>query len=725
MILKKLLSRFFIHGVRAWTAACSFSILSLIAAQAADSTLQVVELKGDAGGKRFDGIGAVDGGGATSVLLKDYPEPQRSQILDLVFKPKFGASVSALLVEIPGDGNSTQGSMPSHMHTRDDLNYSRGYIWWILQEAKNRNPKLTLDALAWSAPGWVGNGNFWSQDMADYYLKWLQGLRDVYRLQLDAIGCRNEKGVSFEFARMLRDTLHANGFANVKVHGFDNWQDTRLDFVKDMFTNQTLRDSIDIVSAHTLDTWAKPATAEIQEMAAKMNKPIWNSEEHVYKEGFECEIGIVKAFNGNFIRSGATRIVNWYDIAALYPMESYSETPAMLLARSPWSGNYQVREALWAYAHYGQFTEAGWQYLNGGCGILTNGGSFVSLKSPGNDYSIIIETSDAKAPQQLRFEIGGGLSPNPLCVWLSDANEQFIRQADIQPENGAFTITLQPDSIYSLSTTRGQQKGSFDNIPPAKPFPFPYSETFKEYSNPKEWGYLPRYTADIAGAFEIADRPDKQGKCLHQAVPIPTISWAEDWQPYTILGDDQWRDYEISVDVYLNPGDAAGIMGRVNNVGPGYGFIPKCYSLQLADNGECRLMVIRGKVDKKKLTGDAEQQALVKARSDDSEGGEKELGAVQLANLKPNEWHTLKLRFEGSVITGLVDARPVLTATNALYSYGMAGLWVGQEKSRTSTPYFDNLLITSVNAPAPKPSVATPGQPPIYGLSETRNSSSR
>src|ERR1043165_2043016 len=110
----------------------------LMSAASAD---QVVELKGNAGGKRFDGIGVVNGGGATSVLLKDYPEPQRSQILDLVFKPKFGASVSALFIEIPGDGNSTQGSMPSHMRTRDDLNYSRGYMWWILREAKKRNPR--------------------------------------------------------------------------------------------------------------------------------------------------------------------------------------------------------------------------------------------------------------------------------------------------------------------------------------------------------------------------------------------------------------------------------------------------------------------------------------------------------------------------------------------------------------------------------------------------------
>jgi galactosylceramidase len=139
--------------------------------------IRTVQLQGSDAGKRFDGIGFVNGGGATSVLLKDYPEPQRSQILDLLFKPNTGAAASALLVEIPGDGNSTQGSMPSHMHARGDLNYSRGYTWWILREAKKRNPNLTLTGMAWSAPGWVGNGNFWSQDAADYYVKWLTGLR--------------------------------------------------------------------------------------------------------------------------------------------------------------------------------------------------------------------------------------------------------------------------------------------------------------------------------------------------------------------------------------------------------------------------------------------------------------------------------------------------------------------------------------------------------------------
>jgi galactosylceramidase len=707
----------------------TFAALFCLAAEPVPSATgqpagEVIQINGAESGKRFEGIGVVNGGGATSVLLKDYPEAQRNQIFDLVFKPKFGASVSALLVEIPGDGNSTQGSMPSHMHTRDDLNYSRGYIWWILQEAKKRNPHLSLDGTGWSAPAWVGNGNFWSQDGADYYVKWLQGLRSVYGLEFDAIGCRNERGVSYNFAKLLRTSLDANGFEKVKVHAFDNWPSNKLAFVKDMVTDEKLRDSIDIISAHTLSTKdpksAGPASPEVQELAAKWNKPIWNTEEHIYLKGFNCAISIVQAFNDNFIHSGATRIVNWYDIAALYPMEPYSEDPAMLLAYWPWSGHYEVREALWGYAHYGQFTEVGWQYLKSGSKELPGGGSAVTLKSPANDYSIIIETKDAKAPQQVQFEISGGLSAKPLCVWRSDAKEQFVRQADIKPVKGAFAITLEPGAIYSLSTTTGQQKGSFESIPPAKPFPFPYRETFDEYSVPKEYGYLPRYTADIAEVFEIVDRPDHQGKYLRQVVAEHPNSWAPEYMPYTIIGDNQWQDYEVSADVYLNSGDAAGVMGRVNDVGYGYGSIPKGYFLTLSDDGNCHLVVIRGlKRDKKNLEGDAEQQALIKAGRDDSEGGEKELGSAQISDVSSNQWHNLKLRFEGTKITASVDDKPVLTATDPLYTHGMAGLRTGGGRKNLSTPYFDNLLIKGLNDPVPKATTALPGQTVIYPSART------
>ena len=577
------------------------------------------------------------------------------------------------------------------MHTKEDLNCRRGYEWWLMREAKRRNPDLTLDACAWSCPGWVGNGSFWSQDMCDYYAKWIQGLKSVYGLDLDAIGCRNEKGVSVDFVKRFRATLNANGLERVQIHGFDNWDKTKFDFARRMTNDAELRNAVAILSAHTMAT--APTPPDVLKISEEYSKPIWNTEEHVYKKGFDCEISLVQAFNQNFLFSGVTKIVNWYLVASVYPLEPYPEDPALLIANSPWSGHYAVREVLWGYAHYGQFSKFGWQYLNGACGKLADGGTLVTLKSPGKDYSVIAETKNATAVQNVTFKIGAGLATGKLCVWRSDATEQFVKQPDIRPTNGSFTIALQPKSIYSISTTTGQQKGIFADIPAARDFPFPYYETFDEYTSPQRWGYLPRYTADIAGVFEIADRPDKPGKCLRQVLGQRPQSWAPEWMPYTIIGDQKWSDYEVSADVCLDNGGWAGVMGRINNVGTGYGCVPKGYYLRFSTDGSCALF------------------AATQAK--DAVDGDP-IASGTASNIAGNQWHNIKLQFSGDLIAGFVDGSQVLSVTNHLYSRGMAGLVTGNDTKNRNTACFDNLLINSVDAATPKPTVFSKHQLPMY-----------
>lgn len=670
---------------------------------------QTININSANAGKRFDGIGIVNGGGATSVLLKDYPEQQRREIMDLVYKPMFGASVSALLVEIPGDGNSTQGSMPSHSHWRGDNNFHRGYTWWVMNEARKRNPALNLDATAWSAPAWVGD--FWSQDMVDYYISWLAGLEAEHGIRPDALGCHNEKGWSGDFAKALKKAMVANGFGDVILHGFGNWGDSKMDFLNAMAADPELRDALDVVDAHTFSEI--PLTAEQRELVDSLGKTLWNSEEHVYRKGYDMLITIVKCFNENYIQSGASHVVNWYDIAGVYPLEPYSHDPAMVLAREPWSGNYGVREALWGYAHYGQFSQVGWTYLDDGCRMLDGGGSMVTLRNPGNgDYSIIIETKDASKPQTIKVNMEGDLSDAPLCVWRSDERDQFVRERDIMPKKGTFSIKLQPNTVYSLSTTTGQQKGSFADVPASRPFPLPYSDDFDGYGKYAQWGYLPHYTADLIGSFELTDRPDGNGSCIRQTVADHTLSWAPEWHHYTILGDSAWTDYEVSADVYLNSGDEAGVMGRLCDVGSGYGVWAKGYYLKLDDQGKCSLVITRGKLDQKELIGDAEQQALILVRTDVERGGEYVLDQAVAEGVRPYGWHSLKLRFEGDKLTGYVDGRKVVEAISAQYPKGMAGLLAPMHDRSVSTPYFDNLKITPLSGAMEHPSV--PSVRPLY-----------
>jgi hypothetical protein len=76
-----------------------------------------VDLSSSAAGLPFDGHGGLSAG-ASSRLLFDYEPAFRSEILDLLWKPGFGASLHVCKVEIGGDTQSTDGTEPSHVSAR-------------------------------------------------------------------------------------------------------------------------------------------------------------------------------------------------------------------------------------------------------------------------------------------------------------------------------------------------------------------------------------------------------------------------------------------------------------------------------------------------------------------------------------------------------------------------------------------------------------------------------
>ena len=671
------------------------------AALGAGPPVQTLVLDPAAGGPAFEGVGAVSGGGATSVLLKDYPQRQRDQVLDLLFKPNFAASMQALYVEVGGDGNSTQGSEPSHMRTPRDLNFSRGYEWWLMAEAKRRNPALTLDGCAWSCPGWVGDGTYWSQDMADYYVSWIKGLKSTYGLDLDAVGCRNEWGTNTDWVERFRRTLDAAGLGAVRIHAFDNPGNPKSwDWIPQLKADPALAAAVGIVGNHT-STMAPPSPA-VRGLIASLGKPTWDTEEHVYDgdnrhygDDWAAAIGALHLFNDNFISVGATKVVNWYLVGSTYGIEPYADQPPAMIARSPWSGHYALKPIMWAYAHYGQFTRVGWRYLPGACQRLAGGGTVVAMRSDAGDYSLIAETAGAAGPQQVTVRLAPGLSDRPLCLWRTTRASQFARLADVVPADRSFSVTLEPDAMYSLSTTTGQQKGTFDDVPPERPFPFPYFDDFAHYGDARRWGYLPHYTADICGGFELADRPDHAGACLRQVIGRKAQSWAPEWMPYTILGDASWTDYDVAADIGFDDGGWAGVMGRVTRTGDGWNGIPDGYYARLYPDGGC---------------------AIYLASHDLRGSHDKQLAVGQVAGWKDEQrWHNLRLRFSGATLTLLVDGHAVLSAHDAQFDHGMAGLVCGGEGSARNTALFGNLLVCPVNGTAPAHGTPTAGVEPMYG----------
>ena len=268
---------------------------------------------------------------------------------------------------------------------------------------------------------------------------------------------------------------------------------------------------------------------------------------------------------------------------------------------------------------------------------------------------MIIETFDATTAQTITFHPTNGLSAATLNVWQTTQTNQFIKIGQVTPAGGAFTYTFQPECIYTLTTTTGQAKGGA--IPPAAaPFPLPFKDDFESYAP----GKTSRYFSDQAGTFETFTRADGQGRCLRQVLPQVGIRWASEWQPYTLIGDAAWSDYDVSADVLIETnGGLAFVMGRVGSV-PGFSDpLPRGYWLAL---------------------NNATAQWELHASSNLLTSGS--------ASVQTNTWHNLRLAMQGALFRCYVDGALVASNTDYTYSTGMAGIGCGWHAAQ-----FDNFIL--------------------------------
>ncbi|MFG1878678.1 RICIN domain-containing protein [Sphaerisporangium sp. NPDC049003] len=646
-------------------AALLAAVMSLVGVPSSQAAVGIT-INGGSAGRTFDGVGAISGGGGNSRLLIDYPEPQRAQILDYLFKPGYGAAMQILKVEIGGDTNSTSGAEPSHRHTSGDLDCNRGYEWWLMEQAKARNPGIKLVGLSWGAPGWLGNGNFWSQDTINYLVDWLSCAKNSHGLTIDYLGGWNEKGRDLNWYVNLNTALDSRGFGNVKIVASDDWG---FGVADDAANNTAFRNAVDVFGGHYVCGY-RGAQSQCPSSTTAINsgKTLWASENGSddYNDGGKA---LARGINRDYIDGKMTAYINWPVIAAITPNLPFA-TMGVAVAPQPWSGYYSIGKNAWVMAHTSQFTAPGWKYLDTSSGYIggnRNNGSYVSLKSPTtSDYSTIIETMDATVAQTLNFSTTGGLSTGQVHVWASNVNsgnfsDYLVHTADLTPSGGAFSLTVQPGYVYSITTTTGQGKGTATS-PARGSLALPYSDNFDSYAVGREAKYL----MDQQGSFEVvACGGGRTGRCVRQMAPRQPILWTGGSDPYALLGDLSWNTYTVSTDVLL---EQSGYVQLVGRAGTQRSFGPaglNAYYLRVTETGAWQIQ---------RNTTDA---ALTTLRS----------GTV--AALGTGRWHTLALGFSGGTITASIDGTQVGSVTDGSYGAGQVGVGTGT----TETAQFDNLTI--------------------------------
>jgi hypothetical protein len=661
-------------GHRGTFLPISLFVLALCATVANSQQTSIV-LDGNSKGRTFDGLGAASAG-ASSRLLVDYPEPQRSEILDYLFRPGYGAALQHLKVEIGADVNSTDGSEPSHMRTVSDHDSTRGYEWWLMVEAHKRNPNILLEVLPWGAPRWI-NPNPGASDtpytpaMAEYVADFIRTAKRDYSLDIGVTGVWNERVYDTAYVKELHRRLKLEHL-DTKIVCCDEYPGEGAGAGQWAIADEILKDpelaaDVDFIGVHYPLVDGKLTTTDA---ARRTGKPLWSSEDQPNGGGGpivarDWPLGgriLAHLYNRNYLEGTFTSTEIWSPVTSYYDILA-APNSGLMYANSPWSGHYTVQGTIWATAHTTQFAQPGWQYLDSASGNLPEKGSYVSLRSlDKTGWSVMLETIDARQPQRVSFHLAGGLTATKVHIWETNNTLTFEHVADVPVANGGFDYTFDPDSLYSLTTTTGQGKGTAQP-PAAKSFPLPYADDFEQ----TPLGHTPKYLSDQDGMFEVRDCSGRAGRCLEQVIRDKPIPWSPLPDPFTLAGDENWTDYSVSSDVHFLSKAPAVVMGRIDSSDvfkDDKARWPSGYVLRLNPNGAWELLSA------------AYKQPVATLAS----------GAVALDG---GQWHRLQLSFRGTLVAALLDGKTLAAVENTAHSHGMFGL--GTEWDHTQ---FDNLHVT-------------------------------
>jgi len=535
-----------------------------------------------------------------------------------------------------------------------------------MEQAKARNPGIGLEGLAWGAPGWIGNGNFWSNDSIDYLVAWLD-CAGTHGLTINYLGGWNEKGYNATWYKNLRSALNSHGYAGVKIVASDDFGWAAAD---ESLRDPAFASAVQVFGSHYVCGYrSAQSSCPSSGNAVSTGKPLWASENGSddYNGGAPA---LARGINRDYIDGKMTAYFNWPVLAAITPNVPWSTT-GVAVAPQPWSGYYSIGKNAWVMAQTTQFTAPGWRYLDNSSGYIggnRSNGSYVSLRSPsGSDYSTVIETQDAGAAQTLNFSVTGGLSTGAVHVWSTNVRssnpaDYFVRGSDITPSGGTFSLTVQPGYVYSITTTTGQGKGTA--VSPAQGnLKLPYTDNFDGYATGREAKYL----MDHQGSFEIVGcGGGHAGQCVRQMSEQAPIYWTSGHaEPFALLGDLTWRNYTVTSEVMLEKSGYAELIGRgntYNHQGPqnlnGYYF-------RVTDSGAWSIL------------------------SNNTSGNWRTLASGN-TSIGTGRWHRLSFTLNGSAISAAIDGTTVGSASDSTWVAGQVGYATGQGV----TAQFDNLSIT-------------------------------
>jgi glucuronoarabinoxylan endo-1,4-beta-xylanase len=420
----------------------------------------------------------IDGFGASAAFhmsgnLMNFSEPQRSEILDLLFSPTKGAGLS-IERNYVGDGGSwgskTNGPAPSIEPQEGVWNWTGDEDEiWIMQEAGKRGATRFMSTV-WSPPAWMKtNNNVIGGHLrpdkylafAEYLSMYVRGYKEHHNIDIYAISLANEPDVTVKYSSCYWTGKEFHDFLKFLIPVFERDKITAKVIVGEHsgWTENpvlvSLEDSvtsarIDIVGVHAYHAADRDPFPPISQRVGplvetlKQKKKIWQTEAANLGRNFsDIRDGIywAKVLHTHVAENSANAWLYWWLLA---PGNNGGSFVHIDMNKK----TYTVDKRLFTIGNYSRFVRPGYFRIRTNSELMA--GVLVSAyKSEPEKKMVVVVINENVIPRKMELDLVG-VNATSAVPCRTSATEDLATLPELKITDNKLRATLAPGSVTTF-----------------------------------------------------------------------------------------------------------------------------------------------------------------------------------------------------------------------------------------------------------------------------------
>jgi glucuronoarabinoxylan endo-1,4-beta-xylanase len=416
----------------------------------------------------------IDGFGASGAFqmarnLMNFPEPQRTEILDILFSQSKGAGLS-IVRNIVGDGGTVGGASPTIEPQEGvwDWTVDEDQIW-LMKEAGKRGCTRYMSTV-WSPPAWMKTNN----DVvggrlrpdkylafAEYLSMYIRGYKEHHNIDIYAISLANEPNVNVRYSSCHWTGKEFHDFLKFLIPVFERDKITAKVIVGEHagWTEnpvlESLADSVtaarvDIVGVHAYHTVDQDPFPPVSQRSGQLvetqaqKKKIWQTEVSNLRTNYpELRDGLywAKVLHTHVAENNTNAWLYWWAV-------SFPRSGQGMVHLDSQNKTYTVDKRLYTMGNYSRFVRPG--YIRVQTNSELSAGVLVSAyKSEPDKKLVVVVINENINPRELELNLAGvnALSAAP---WRTSETEDLVGLRELRIADNTLRATLAPGSVTTF-----------------------------------------------------------------------------------------------------------------------------------------------------------------------------------------------------------------------------------------------------------------------------------